>query len=272
MQLDAWNWEDALVRESEGLFLYWPERFRYRGWWAEPGGYEANKDYDQQLRDIESLFKDGKSYMLEHDVFNARLDALRALWNGRSKLYIYADEAESILQAVAFSERFGLKPVICGGRDSWQIADLLAAKKISVVLQRVHALPATEDEAIDQPYRTAAILKKAGVEVALGCPGEFWQVRNLPFYAGSCAGYGLNTEEALALVTIAPARIMGLDKLLGSLEAGKEASIIVSSGDLLDMKSSILKYAFIGGREINLNNKQTDLYQLYMNKYKLKEE
>lgn len=271
MQLDAWNWEDALVKEGEGLFLYWPERFRYRGWWAEPGGYEANKDYEQQVREIESLFNDAKSYMFEHNVFNARLDAMRGLWNSQSRFYIYADEAESILQAIALAERFGLKPVICGARDSWQIADILASKKIAVVLQRVHALPASEDESVEQPYRTAAILKKAGVEVALGCPGEFWQVRNLPFYAGSCAGYGLNAEEALSLVTLAPARILGLDKMLGSLEAGKEASIVVSSGDLLDMRSSKVKHAFIGGREIDLNNKQTELYQLYLNKYNLKE-
>ncbi len=271
MQLDAWNWEDALVKEGEGLFLYWPERFRYRGWWAEPGGYEANKDYEQQVREIESLFNDAKSYMFEHNVFNARLDAMRGLWNSQSRFYIYADEAESILQAIALAERFGLKPVICGARDSWQIADILASKKIAVVLQRVHSLPASEDESVEQPYRTAAILKKAGVEVALGCPGEFWQVRNLPFYAGSCAGYGLNAEEALGLVTLAPARILGLDKMLGSLEAGKEASIVVSSGDLLDMRSSKVKHAFIGGREIDLNNKQTELYQLYLNKYNLKE-
>jgi imidazolonepropionase-like amidohydrolase len=126
-----------------------------------------------------------------------------------------------------------------------------------------------EDEQVDQFYQLPARLKQAGVLFCLGVDG-FWQVRNLPFMAGTAATYGLTKEEALASITSSTAKILGLDDRLGTLEVDKDATFFVSSGDALDMRSNQLSMAFIQGRKIDLNNIQTDLNQRYRNKYGLK--
>jgi imidazolonepropionase-like amidohydrolase len=125
---------------------------------------------------------------------------------------------------------------------------------------------------VDQPYKTGAALQKAGVlfTICEDAGDGFWRQRDLPFQAGTMAAYGLTKEEALSAITINAAKILGIDDKTGTLEKGKDANIVISEGDLLDMKSSIVTGAYIQGREINLNNKQTDLYNKYKYKYNIK--
>src|SRR5580704_16712886 len=111
------------------------------------------------------------------------------------------------------------------------IADVLAQKKIPVILQKCHELPDYDDDDIQQPYKTPAILQKAGVLYCISI-GAFWQERNLMFEAGTASAYGLSKEEALQAITINPAKILHLDNQIGSLQTGKQASLIVSAGDL----------------------------------------
>jgi imidazolonepropionase-like amidohydrolase len=139
-----------------------------------------------------------------------------------------------------------------------------------VILQQEHALPATEDDDVDQPYKTPAMLHKAGVLFALNDEHEESRYRNLPFNAGTAATYGLTKEEALTAITLNAAKILGVDDRTGSLEVGKDANIVISEGDILDMKSSIITDAFIQGRKVSLANKQTQLYERYKYKYNLK--
>jgi imidazolonepropionase-like amidohydrolase len=146
------------------------------------------------------------------------------------------------------------------------IADQLSAKKIPVILAKTHDLPSYADDDIQQPYKTPAILQKAGVLFALSIEG-FWQQRNLPFEAGTAAAYGLTKEEALAAITSNSARILGLDDRIGSITVGKDASFIISSGDVLDMTTSNIEQAYIAGRAINLDNKQKELYRKFSEKY-----
>jgi imidazolonepropionase-like amidohydrolase len=171
--------------------------------------------------------------------------------------------------AVDFAKEFGIEVVIAGGTDSWIIADVLKQNNIAVVLTQPHSLPLTPDDDVDQPYKTAAQLQQAGVLFCLSNEG-FWQQRNLPFEAGTASTYGLTKEQALTAVTLNTARILGIDKTTGSLETGKDANIVISTGDLLDMRSSIVTRAFIQGREINLDNKHKQLYERYRYKYGLK--
>jgi imidazolonepropionase-like amidohydrolase len=173
---------------------------------------------------------------------------------------------KEMLIAIDFAKEFDLDVTIVGGADSWQIADLLKQNNISVILTQPHSLPIMQDDDVDQPYKTAAQLQKAGVLYCLSNEG-FWQQRNLGFEAGTAAAYGLTKEEALSAVTINAAKILGIDKLTGTLEAGKDANIAVSNGDMLDMKSSVITQAFIQGREINLDNKQKQLSEKYHKKY-----
>ena len=104
------------------------------------------------------------------------------------------------------------------------------------------------------------------VEFAISVPG-FWQVQNLAFQAGTSAAHGLNREEALASVTSQAAEILGIGYTVGTLREGMDATFIISSGDLLDMKSSVVETAYIKGRQIDLDNIQKQLNAKYRKKY-----
>src|SRR2546423_684500 len=133
-----------------------------------------------------------------------------------------------------------------------------------------HVLPSTEDDDVDQPYKTPAMLQKAGVLFALNDDHEESRYRNLPFNAGTAAAYGLGREEALQAITLNAAKILGVDDRTGSIEAGKDANIVISTGDILDMRTSNITRAIIQGRDVNLDNKQKQLYERYKEKYSLK--
>lgn len=265
VQLDAWNWEDALVKE-DGIWMNWPNM---RGWDNELWAPKVNKDYEKQVNAIKDYFRDAKSYAEAgvHNKTNLRFEAMRDLFSKTKSIYINVDRVKEIQHAIAFADELSLRLVISGGDESWLIADELAKKKIAVILGKTHELPGSDDADIDQQFKTPSLLQKAGVLFCLSIPGGFWQERNLAFNAGSAVTYGLTKEEALAAITSNTAKILGVDAQIGSLEKGKEASLIVSSGDVLDMKTSNIEYAFISGRQIDLNNKQKELNAKFSKKY-----
>jgi len=174
--------------------------------------------------------------------------------------------------AMDFAKEFDFKVVIVGGSDSWIIADMLRENNIAVILSEPHSLPATDDDDVDQPYKTGAALQRAGVlfTICMDAGDGFWQQRNLPFEAGTMAAYGLTKEEALTAITSSAAKILGIDDKTGTIEKGKDANIVICDGDILDMKSSVVSGAYIQGREINLDNKQKQLFERYKYKYGIK--
>ena len=134
----------------------------------------------------------------------------------------------------------------------------------------MHSLPQAIDDDVDQPFTTPAVLQRAGVLFALSDNLGETRGRNLMFNAGTAVTYGLTKEEALSAITLNAAKILGIADRTGSVEEGKDANIVISEGDILDMKTSIINYAFIQGRMIDLHNKQTQLYDRYKYKYGLK--
>jgi imidazolonepropionase-like amidohydrolase len=195
---------------------------------------------------------------------------VRGLFDKKQKLFVHGDQVKQMLVAIDFVKEFGFDVVIVGGSESFQIADLLKANNIAVILKEEHALPAMEDDDVDQPYKTPAMLQKAGVLFALNDTHDESRYRNLSYNAGTAATYGLTKEQALQAITLNAAKILGVDDRTGSLETGKDANIVVSDGDILDMKSSNVSHAFIQGREISLDNKQKELYERYKFKYGIK--
>lgn len=268
VQLDAWNWEDALVKE-DGIWMNWPGMFRRTGWWAEPGPYEMNKEYDKQVQTLKDYFSEARSYYQQgkHDKTNLRFEAMKGLFDKSKKLYVNVDYVKEIQQVIAFADEYGIKLVISGGRDSYLLTDVLAEKNIPVILGTVHSLPNTNEDDVNQPYKTPGLLQKAGVLFCLSISEGFWQERNLPFMAGTAAAHGLTPEEALSSITYNAAKILGVDSTIGTLEKGKMASLIVSTGDVLDMRTSNIELAFINGRQIDLGNKQKTLNEKYLKKY-----
>ncbi|MFT3703190.1 MAG: amidohydrolase family protein [Agriterribacter sp.] len=267
VQLDAWNWEDAAYQTDNGIHVNMPSFISSSS--AKPG--EVAKEAVEKTDDIKSFFTQAASYLKEstHDHVNLKFEAVKGLFDKKQKLFVHANQVKQMLVAVDFVKQFHFEVVIVGGNASWQIADLLKENNIAVILGAEHDLPATEDEDVDQPYKTPAILQKAGVLFALNDDATNTRYRNMSFNAGTAAAYGLTKEEALSAITLNAAKILGIANKTGSIEVGKDANIIVSEGDILDMKSSIVTLAIIQGRVVSLANKQTQLYERYMKKYGL---
>jgi imidazolonepropionase-like amidohydrolase len=267
VQLDAWNWEDAAVKAEDGIFITWPGMYRIKMGEVERAGFELNKEYDKNVQELKDNFNEARSYAAgTHDKKNLRFEAMRKLFTEKQNLYIRVGYVKEMLHAINFAQEMGLNIVLVGAADSYMIADVLAAKKIPVILQKTHELPSYDDEDIQQPYKTPAILQQAGVLYALSI-GGFWQERNLMFEAGTACAYGLSKEQALAAITLNSAKILKLNSRIGSIEKGKDASLIISDGDLLDMRSSNISLAYIDGRQIDLDNKQKELYRKFSQKY-----
>ena len=270
VQLDAWDWEDATVKADDGVHMNWPGAFARSGWWAEPGETtKSNGDErTKQLDGIRRFFQKAKAYheQTPHEVVDLRMDAMRGLFTGAKTLYVNADLAREIQESVLFAKEMGVKRlVIVGGYDAWRVADLLRDNKVDVILQRVHSLPRRDDDDIDLPYRLPALLKERGIRFCLGYSGDKERIgaRNLAFLAGTAATYGLKEEEALQAITLDAARILGIDKDYGSLEVGKSATLFVSTGNALDMRTNNVVQAFIQGRHISLDDHQKELYRQY---------
>lgn len=275
MELEGWNWQDAVYKMDDGIHLNFPSLYSRSGGWGEPGQMEKNKEYDKRITELKTFFADAKAYneSANKEEANLRFQAMKGLFDGSKTLFIHADNAKQITEAIAFSKSTGTKRmVIVGGKDSWMVTDALKENNIPVIVNRVHDLPDRKDDDVDLPYKTPYLLKKAGVEFCLNNEGdmEAMGTRNLPFYAGTAATYGLTKEEALMSVTLSTAKILGIDKTLGSIEQGKDATLFISTGDALDMKSNNVENAFVRGKAIDLNNEQKALYQKYKTKYGLK--
>jgi imidazolonepropionase-like amidohydrolase len=157
--------------------------------------------------------------------------------------------------------------ILLGGYDAPDCADLLAKHDIPVIVGVVHRLPARDYEAYDTPFTVADRLRKAGVRFCIANGGGFWNERNLPYEAATCIAYGMPADEALKAITIYPAQILGVADRVGSLETGKDATLFVSDGDILDVRSHVEK-AWVQGRSVDLNDKQKVLWAKYREKYR----
>jgi imidazolonepropionase-like amidohydrolase len=270
VELDGWNWEDAAFKTDDGIHVNWPRMFVVLNNPNETEEIQKQK-IQNNLNALEKFIYEARAYSMNKnpEEKNLKFEAMRGLFDGSKKLYVHCDFVKEIVSAINLTARFGLKMVLVGGTDSYLIADLLKEKNIPVILGRTHSLPSREDADVDLPYKLPALLKMAGVEFALSMDGS-WQTRNLAFQAGTTVGYGLSKEEALTAITLSPAKIMGIDSRVGSLEVGKDATLFISEGDVLDMRTNKITKAYIEGKEINLDNVQSQLYRKYMDKYGLK--
>jgi len=277
VQLDAWNWEDAAYKMDGGIHLNMPSFISRPNRFAMFLGLpqdrtDPTKQALDKVDELKSFFREAKAYSEEttHKETNLKFESVKGLFNKKQKLFVHGDQVKQMLVTVDFVKEFGFDVVIVGGSESFLIADLLKQNNIAVILQQMHALPATEDDDFDQPYKTPAQLQKAGVLFSINDSHDETRYRNPMFNAGTAAAYGLSKEEALAAITLNAAKILGIDDRTGSLEAGKDANIVISESDILDMRTSIISNVFIQGREVSLQNKQTQLYERYKYKYGLK--
>lgn len=272
VQLDAWNWEDAIVRKDDGVHLNWPETTTKTGWYASFGKLETSKPAYETIAELETFFKDARAYCKQIDkkTTNLRLQAMCGVLNGKQTLYIHTDRVRDIASAIQFAKAQGVaRIVIVGGSEAWMIPEVFIDNEIPVMLSRIHALPELPGDDIEQPYKAAAQLHEAGVSFCLQNDGAFdrIQLRNIPFNAGTAVAHGLPYEKAVQTLTLDVAEVLGIDDRYGSLAVGKSATLFISEGDALDMRSNDVSTVFIDGREVRLENHQEQLYRLYRGKY-----
>lgn len=264
LRTKAWNWEDATLRKDDGIHLHWPQ--------VSPNNPKQEEVLGSAIKEVEDFFAQAYQYQQQSKPkFNARLAAMKELLNGTVNLYLHVQEAQSIVRSVQFFKQNypSVKLVLVGAPDAYLLLEFLKMHQIPIVLGNIHRLPTRNAEAIDQPYITPSQLVRAGLKVAISLEGS-WESRNLAYLAGTAATYGLSKEEALQTITLNAAQIMGVDKQIGSLEVGKNASFIIAEGDILDMRTSKLWRAFLDGEELDLKNEQVKLAEKYLQKYQKK--
>ncbi|MCG7855793.1 amidohydrolase family protein [Flavihumibacter sp.] len=273
VQLDAWNYEDAAYRMENAIHFRMPSLINRPNPFAAFMGIVPQTDPlkrgMEQIAEVKAFFRQAQAYAntAKPGSTNLKYASVKGLFNKSQKLFVHCDIVKEMLVAIDFVKEFGMDVVIVGGSESYQIAPLLKANNIAVILNQPHSLPTMQDDDVDQPYKTAAALQKAGVLFAINDEDGQTRGRNLPFNAGTAAAYGLTKEQALQAITLNAATILGVGDRTGSIEVGKDANIVVSEGDILDMRSSVVTHAFIQGRHVDLTDKHKQLYERYKQKY-----
>jgi imidazolonepropionase-like amidohydrolase len=278
--VEGWTVDNRTIRKPVALHLFWPsmtldtssrERPRAKVKSLE----EQAKERRSKLRGVEQFFEEAKAYG-KAKAAGARGTAPAPLlvpaWEsmlpyvqGNLPIMVHANEVRQIRTAVEWAITNKYKIILAEGRDSWMLADLLATNRIPVIYSHIFTLPSRDTESYDAHFRAPELLRKAGVTVVFSIgpePFDAPSARNLPYHASQAVAFGFPPAEALKGLTLYPAKILGLEKDLGSLEAGKKATLFATDGDVLDLRSSV-KRMWVGGKEISLENKQTRLYQKY---------
>lgn len=270
MELEGWNWEDATHTADVAMHVDWPAKMRRSFDFATFTVAEnPNPDYDAQVQSLNDFFTDARSYTkLTNKQANLKMEAMQGLFNGSMTLVLHTSGAKEIVEAVQLAKAQGVKRIaVVAGTEALYVAEFLRDNAVGVIIPPVHSLPSRADEDIHLPYKLPHLLTEAGLKVSLSHSGMLANARNLPFYAGTAIAYGMDPEEALKTISANTAEILGIDKRVGTLENGKDATLIVTEGDVFDIRTSILTHAFISGKQVILDNKQQALYKRYSDKY-----
>jgi len=244
----------------------------FGGFLGQPND-QARQQRERRLESLRQKLDDAQAYakakeaaakdksIPAHEI-DLGLEALIPVIKGEVPVIISANEEREIKGAIELADKYKLKLIITGGDDAIKVAKELKEKNIPVVLGGVLELPGDEDSPYDDSYARAGELNKAGVKIALTTSDEPADVRLLPYHAGTAAAFGLPKEEALKAVTIYPAQIFGVDKQIGSIETGKIANLVITDGDILELRTKV-KQMFIAGRPVDMSNKHQRLYDKF---------
>lgn len=287
LQLDGWTWEDMTLKAPAGLHVAWPRMATPRG--ATTGGEDDAKapSWAQQVQAVQQVFDDARAYAAARSAstrpaatrpggpdavaappFDARLEAMLPVLDGKIPLIVWADELRQIQTAVAFAVKNKAKLVLVGGYDAGHCVDLLKKHDVAVVISGTQRTPMRRDADYDEAYTLPARLHEAGLTYCISYGGRFSSnLRNLPYHAGQAVAFGLPADEAVRALTLHPARILGIADRVGSLEVGKDATLIVTDGDILETPTQV-EQAFIGGRAVDLSSRHTLLWKKYQEKYR----
>ena len=272
--------KEMAVAPNAALVINYP---RIGGGGGGFGGFQAPANLsetltnnERQVEQIRKMLRDAEAYGRAQDAYakdkslprpdrNVVLEPLVPYVRGERPVIFRADRDAEIRGAIRFAEEMKLKPIILGGNDAWKVASLLKEKNVPVILTGIFSLPSREDDFYDTLYEQPAKLQQAGVRYCISTGDAGAEVRNLAQYAGMAAAFGLSKADAVKAVTLYPAQIMNVADRLGSIEAGKMANLVVTDGDLLEIRTRI-RYLFIDGRPVVLSSRHTELNEAFKNR------
>jgi imidazolonepropionase-like amidohydrolase len=271
--LDGWTWEDMTLAAPVGMHINWPRMSAARSWEAGPTGQQpAPENRNEQLTLLRKTFDDARAYAKAragnaNTPVDVRYEALGQVFDRKLPLFVRADEIVEIQSAVAFALKENVKLVIVGGYDAPHCAELLKQHEVAVVINSVNRLPMRRCDPFDAPFTVPERLRQAGIKFCISDGGKFEasNIRNLPYEAAKAAAYGLPADEALRSVTLSAAQILGIGGRAGSLETGKDATLLIANGDILEATTRV-EQAFIQGRAVDLSNRHKRLYDKYQEK------
>lgn len=277
IRMDGWTWEDLTLRSAVALHIYWPNMTVNRDPNFPRPVAEQQKAIDENLKKLRDAFANARAYRKAKEAAgqavdtDSRWEAMLPVLRGELAVFVHANEVKQIEAAVAWAKAEKLKLTLVGGMDAWRAVDLLKANDVPVILSPVLALPLRREDPFDAAFSNAAKLHAAGIRFCLANEGESAEMgtmsdRNLPYQAGKAAAYGLPPAEALKSITLYAAQILGVGGELGSIEAGKRATLIVTDGDPLEIPTHV-EQAYIDGARIDLSNRHIRLYEKYQKKY-----
>jgi imidazolonepropionase-like amidohydrolase len=276
MQLDGWTWEEMTLKGAAGVHISWPRTTPVREFASvEPDPIDQDKR-KSAIDNIRQAFADARAYYQakkaaspgqDEPKFDARWESMIPLFDGKLPIIVQADEIQQIQAAVAFAAKEQVKLILLGGYDAPHCTELLKQHDVPVIIAGVHRLPQRNGEPYDHPFTVPRRLHEAGIRFCISGAENPWSVRNLPYHAGTAAAHGLSKDEALKAVTLYPAQILGVDDRVGSLDTGKEATLLVTDGDVLEIPTQV-EMAYIQGRKVDLSDRHKRLWEKYKEKYR----
>ena len=274
LQLDGWTYEDLTIRSAAGLHIKWPLMAVVSDWWVTSSAKEQITSREKALAKLEEQFATARLYDKARQsnpdtLVDMKWESMRAVLAGDVPIIVNADNANQIQSAVAFAVRQKVKLIINGGYDAIYCADLLKKHNVPVILGGVYRSPRRSDDFYDLPYEIPAMLSRLGVRFCISSDGRFGasMSRNLPYHAGTAAAYGLDKNEALKAVTLYPAQILGVADRVGSLDIGKDATLVITDGNILEIATQV-EQAYVQGRRVDMSDRHKRLWKKYQQRYR----
>lgn len=262
MALDGWAWDEMTIRARVGMLVNWPNPNNAR-------------TYRNQVEQLRNALNDARAYKQAFDAFengNAPRPAFDSRWHAMMRVFdrdqpviISANEVRAMQDAITWAREENLRIVILGGRDAHLITDHLRETETPVLVTSVQSSPSRWWEPYYAWYELPRQLHEAGVTFAIVGTSSAPYANRLPFEAGTAAAFGLPLDEALKSLTVYPAQILGLDDLIGTLEPGKHASLIITDGNPIEYATQVIQ-AYVRGRKSDMNDAHKELYQRYLQK------
>lgn len=274
IQLEGWTSEELTVLGDAGVVVNWPAIPRLDH--LKDVKPEVKKELlergQKERARIAELFEQARAYFARRaqdptQSTDVRFEGLAPVLEGKVPVFVCADALEPIESGLAWCKRARLRPILVGGGEAHLCLELLKARDVPVIVTGVFRLPRRDDSPVDEIYALPRVLQEAGIRFCLAGGQDFYNERNLPYEAATAIGHGLDPAVALRAITLSAAEILGVEKRLGSLEVGKDATLIVTDGDPLELPTKTLR-AFVAGRDVDLSNKQTELAKKYRERYR----